>query len=102
MPKHVPTFKHLISTSFSQRTDKSQRQEQRSVTEILADLRANSTPPSHSDIADQERLWTGETGAGLLDVERGVVHPYVVGFPFCRRMMDGGFRLMLRITEQKC
>ncbi|WVF68153.1 hypothetical protein IAT40_002916 [Kwoniella sp. CBS 6097] len=94
MPKHVPTFKHLLHTSQTPRAEPHARE--KSVNELLSSSRQSKlrdTPPHiASDAASGERVWNPSSSAGssssanagiglgagargLLDVEDGGVHP---------------------------
>lgn len=94
MPKHVPTFKHLIATS-QDRKEKPGKQE-KSVVEILANSRANSRHFHAASVEEQgasssslpgsafglrERIWQptspGAPASGLMEAEDGSVHPCV-------------------------
>ncbi|WWD20553.1 hypothetical protein CI109_105029 [Kwoniella shandongensis] len=86
MPKHVPTFKHLLHTPLT--PQRSESKESKSVNDLLATSRilrpsVRDVPPHI--IASGERVWTPPTsiasgsggggGLGLIDVEEGGVHP---------------------------
>ncbi|KAL7422656.1 hypothetical protein Q5752_001947 [Cryptotrichosporon argae] len=69
MPKHVPTFKHLLHTSTtpSQATKK-----ERSVNDLLASSRQNRERDraARSERERPPHLWLPDTGDGLLPAER--------------------------------
>jgi hypothetical protein len=98
MPKHVPSFKHLIATSHSRGPDK---RPEKSVNDLLTSSRTGQqqqhaaaassssslgplgreTPPH---LRHGERVWVpspgtagdgGGGGLGLVDVQEGAVHP---------------------------
>jgi len=75
MPKYVPTFKHLFTSS--QPTQQSEHRE-RNVNDLIANSRAHEPVqrdlPPHIDRG--ERVWAPSAGlTGLPDVEYGGVHP---------------------------
>lgn len=75
MPKHAPSFKHLLTaTSPPQQVG----HREKSVNDLIANSRvhypAQRDLPPHT--AQGERVWTPSTGVGgLLGVEDGGVHP---------------------------
>jgi hypothetical protein len=78
MPKHVPTFKHLIASS--SRVDDPPQRRQKGVNDLLASARVNR-PVIRED--SDERIWTpgvnagavASTSAGLVDIDNNVIHP---------------------------
>jgi len=75
MPKHVPTFKHLLASAQPLRESEYR---ERSVNELIASSRAQKPVqrdlPPH--IVGSERVWAPSSGpSGLPDVEDGGVHP---------------------------
>jgi hypothetical protein len=89
MPKHVPTFKHLIATSTTRREDRAEREW--TVNDRLAASRAVHRDHvirdlQHAPLASSsgERVWTSTGGTEGLNApiaEEGAVHPYVARFP---------------------
>ncbi|WWC72434.1 uncharacterized protein I206_106396 [Kwoniella pini CBS 10737] len=79
MPKHLPTFKHLLHSS--QPTQKKENKE-KSVNDLLSSSR-NARPviPSNRDLPPHitsERIWTPSntsSSGGLVEVEQGGIHP---------------------------
>jgi hypothetical protein len=83
MPKHVPSFKHLIATS-GQPDNPSKRRE-KTVGDLLAIARLR-TPAVRDDPPhlSSESVWSPGVSAGdtststtLIGIEDGAVHPYV-------------------------
>ncbi|WVW81021.1 hypothetical protein I302_103012 [Kwoniella bestiolae CBS 10118] len=85
MPKHLPTFKHLLHSS--QQPQKAEPKE-KSVNDLLSSsrsLRPRDVPPHlNGASSSNERIWSpspiastsGTSGlGGLVDVEQGGVHP---------------------------
>ncbi|WWC65405.1 uncharacterized protein I303_108023 [Kwoniella dejecticola CBS 10117] len=83
MPKHLPTFKHLLHST---QTDQKAEPKQKSVNDLISSSRnARPVAGSSRDVPPHlagERVWspsstsstTGSAG-GLVDVEEGGVHP---------------------------
>ncbi len=78
MPKHVPTFKHLLTST--QAPQQSEHRE-KSVNDLIASSRVHKPVqrdlPPH--ITRGERVWAPSTTVGgLVDVEDGGIHPYEI------------------------
>jgi hypothetical protein len=89
MPKHVPTFKHLIATSYTRGPE---RCPEKSVNDLLSSSRTGQHAASSSlgplgretppHLRHGERVWMPSPGTagdggglGLVDVQEGAVHP---------------------------
>ena len=74
MPKHPPTFKHLVNSSYNQPRD-AQTKTELSVAEQLAQLRI-SRPAVQESSQVEQKVWEPSTSidGGLVDIDNGGVH----------------------------
>ncbi|OCF58445.1 hypothetical protein L486_04478 [Kwoniella mangroviensis CBS 10435] len=85
MPKHLPTFKHLLHSS--QQVQRTDTKSEKSVNDLLSssrNARPRDVPPHLNGTSTNERVWApspiastcGTSGiGGLVEVENGGVHP---------------------------